>query len=101
VVVVVATHNGFQDPATRGAIDGFPDLWANENHPWHLPDLILASGVDKNGRLSLLNPYETFLAMAPGYDISVAGVSDLGSVVRESGASLGEWPSFSFQEHCL
>lgn len=82
-----------------GNVEGFPDRWANPNDREYLPHLILASGVDKNGRLSLLNPDEDFLIMAPGYDISVAGVSSEEGIVQESGASLGEWRSFSCQEH--
>lgn len=89
VVIVGTTHNDYQNKPDWGTTDGFPELMGKPGLR-HLPNLIIASGIDQNSKVSPYNPYEPWMAMAPGYDISVAGIETDDIIVKTSGSSVGK-----------
>ncbi|KAK1833706.1 hypothetical protein QBC39DRAFT_242568, partial [Podospora conica] len=74
-------------PRVRGRVDSVPERWANPSQARHLPNLILVSGINLNTHVSPMNPYEEWMAMAPGYDVPIADYLDPGETKRNSGAS--------------
>lgn len=88
VVLVAASHNAYQYPFVRNRLDGWPSRFGvpgETNQP--LANLIISSGTDMNTEVSVVNPYADWLVMAPGFQVSVAGVGP-NSFVLADGASL-------------
>jgi hypothetical protein len=89
-VLVAASHNNYLESAEiRNRLDGWPSRFGvpgEESQP--LKNLIVVSGIDQNSVVSPLNPYASWLAMAPGYKVTVAGLG--GGFDIQDGASLGK-----------
>ncbi len=74
IVMVAASHNEDWRPY-KNKLDGWPSRFGDPNSPAleSIPNLIIVSGIDKNTRISPLNPYADWLVMAPGWNVNVPG----------------------------
>lgn len=93
-VIVVATHNEFFDrrvphPDELDIIATWADPSASPGI--YIPNLIIATGMDQNSVISPRNPYRSFMAVAPGYDVSIPSVANLDRFGKANGASVGEY----------
>lgn len=87
-VLVAASHNNYV--SVRDDLDGWPSRFGDPGTEASqaIRNLIVVSGIDKNSRASMLNPYAEWLAMAPGFEVNVADVVGHGYGL-DDGASLG------------
>lgn len=97
--MVAATHNrNNQGRLYQQKVNGWPSRYANpatqeRNSAGELEildNLIVVSGTDINSVVSPLNPYFSWIAMAPGYRVHTANISG-SSLILDDGASLGQY----------
>jgi len=88
VTVIAATHNDFREGEPPNPI---MEEYTFPGHSLYLENVILASGIDMNSKVSKFNNYAPFMAMAPGHDITVASHTQDGSYGEISGASFGRF----------
>lgn len=91
-VLVAASHNNYPYVAIKDRLDGLPSRFGDPNaaEGESIKNLIVVSGINQNSQVSMLNPYASWLALAPGYRVSVADAS--GGFNVDDGASLGKDP---------
>jgi len=94
---VAASHNEFPIIDVGDSLDGWPSRFADPGAPEDraIRNLIVVSGIDKNSRVSMRNPYASWLAMAPGYQVNVADGRPTRGFGVDTGASLGTDPASS------
>ena len=88
--VVACSNNHYQLAHTRQGLNGLPESLADPEQGKILSNLILAGGIDKNTRLSPLNPYRPWMARAPGWDLTTAGAGLEDMEFDIDGASVGK-----------
>ncbi|KAL2198358.1 pectate lyase superfamily protein-domain-containing protein, partial [Corynascus similis CBS 632.67] len=83
-----ASHNNYPYVAIKDRLDGWPSRFGDPNaaEGESIKNLIVVSGINQNSQVSMLNPYASWLALAPGYRVSVADAS--GGFNVDDGASL-------------
>jgi hypothetical protein len=88
-VLVGVSHNYFRNINFRGVV-GWPAMFGNPGQAADkaLPNLIVVSGNDQNARLSPINPYQDWVAVAPGYRVWVGIEGQPNQYQQEDGASV-------------
>lgn len=88
--IVACSNNHYQLAHTRQGLSGLPESLADPEQGMILSNLILAGGIDQSTRLSPLNPYRPWMAMAPGWDLTGAGAGLQDIEFDLDGASVGK-----------
>jgi hypothetical protein len=97
--MVAATHNyNSKGRLYEQKVNGWPSRYANPDTQERndadelekLDNLIVVSGIDINSVVSPLNPYFSWIAMAPGFRVHTERPAGSG-LILDDGASLGQY----------